>query len=107
MVRTCVYTVEDDSTLAEYSEKKRVDDHDLRLGRSTPANASLVGNDHQCSAGLLGGLGRIPGEVDRFEIARVGHVAIDISPIQDPVAVQKQTGPRCGACFTAYVAEHE
>jgi hypothetical protein len=29
MVRTCVYTIEDDPTFAECSEKKGVDDHDV------------------------------------------------------------------------------
>ena len=107
MVGTCVNSVEDDPTFSERAEKKGVDNHDLRLGGLPLANASLIGDDDQCSTDCLSGGRCIQGEVDRLEIARFDDIAVDDMPIQDPVAVQEQRRSRRRTSFTSYVTEHE
>lgn len=102
-----VYPVEDDPTFFERGEKKGMDNHDVRLGGLLSANASLIGNDDQCSTDCLSGGRGIQGEVDRLEIARLDDVAVDDTPIQDPVAVQEQSRSRRRTRFTSYVTEHE
>ena len=107
MVGTCVYSVDDDPTVSERREKKGVDNHDVGLGGLPSANASLIGNDDQCSTGRLGGGRCIQGEVERLEIARLDDVAVDDTPIQNPVAVQEQRRPSRRTSFTPYVTDHE
>jgi hypothetical protein len=107
MVGTCVYSVEDDPTFSERGEKKGVDNHDVGLGGPAIANASLIGNNNQCSTDRLSGGRCIQGEVDWLEIARLDDVAVDNPPIQNPVAVQEQRRSRRRTSFTSYVTEHE
>lgn len=107
MVRTCVYSVDDDPTFSERGEEKGVDNHDMRLGGLPSANASLIGHDDECSTHCLSRGRCIQGDVDRLEIARLDDVAADDMPIQDPVAIQEQRRSRGRSSFTSYVAEHE
>jgi hypothetical protein len=107
MVGTCVYSVEDDPTFSERREKKGVDNHDVGLSGPASANASLIGNDDQCSTDRLSGGRCIQGEVDWLEIARLDDVAVDDTPIQNPVAVREQRRSSRRTSFTAYVTDHE
>lgn len=103
MVGTCIYSVEDDPAFVERGEKKGVNNHDVGLGSPAIANAPLNGDDDQCSTDRLSGGRCIQGGFSWIEIARLGDVAVDDTPIQNPVAVQEQRRARRRASFTAYV----
>lgn len=107
MVRTRINPVQDDSVLAERSQKKCMNHHDLRFGSLTAADGSLVADDDQRSTTSLSGDRSIHCEVDRFEIIRRDDVTSDDAPIQDTIAIQEQRGSRCRTCFAADVSEHD
>jgi hypothetical protein len=93
MVRTCVYSVEENAALAENGKQKCMDNHDLGFLGPTNTNTSLVRNHNQCSTEHLSCCGGVHGKIERLKVARLDDVVVDDSPIQNSVAVHEQGRP--------------
>jgi hypothetical protein len=106
MVGADVYCVEEDPVFAESSDENGVNRQDVPLGRQPAPDRTLIADDHEGRTDRLSGDGSTEDEVEWLKIVRPEDVTVDDAPIQDPVAIEKQSRSRGRTEVTADVTEH-
>jgi hypothetical protein len=91
---------------AQFSDEEGVNRQDLRLGRQPAPDRTLIADDHQGRTHRLSDDGGTEDEVEWLKIVRLDDITVDDSPIQDPVAIEKQSRSRGRTDVTADVTEH-